>query len=147
MSYRPTKYFALLILILLTSASASAQKMPAWLTQAATLPTPAYEVKGVPAVVLMNEETVNVSSDGTVTRTVRHAVRVLESDGKAEAVARVIYQTDADKVKNLDAWLIRQRGKNIEYGKKETLDVALVSNDLYNEARSRVISARDDAEP
>jgi hypothetical protein len=147
MYHRPTRFFPVLALIIFAAATASAQKIPAWLTQAASLPTPSYEIKGVPAVVLLNEETVNVSSDGTVVRTVRRAVRVLEPEGKPEAIASVIYQTDADKVKDLNAWLIRQRGKNIEYGKKEALDIALVSNDLYNEARTRMISARSDAEP
>ena len=146
MFFRPTRSIAMFALVLLAASSAAAQKAPPWLTQAASLPTPSYKISGVPAVVLLNEESVNVSSDGTVTRTVRHAVRVLEPQGRSEAVASVVYQTDADKVKSLDAWLIPKQGKIREFGKKEAVDVALVSNDLYNEARTRLISARDEIE-
>src|SRR5688572_7131436 len=103
-------FFALLIAAS-TALTASAQsKAPQWLTQAAGAPTPTYELKNVPAVVLYNEETVNVSSDGTILRTVRQAIRVLEREGREEAVARVVYQTDTDKVKALDAWLIKRAG-------------------------------------
>ncbi len=147
MFYRLRQFFPTLLLVVMAASAASAQKIPGWLTQAASHPTPTYEIKGVPAVVLMTEETVDVSSDGTVVRTVRHAVRILEPEGRSEAVASVVYQTDADKVKDLNAWLIRRAGKAVEYGKKETIDVALAENDLYNEARSRLISAARAAEP
>jgi hypothetical protein len=71
-------------------------------------------------------------------------VKVLENSGKDEAFARVVYQTDTDKVRSMDAWLVRKTGPAKEYGKKETVDLALQSNDLYNEARFRIISAEDE---
>lgn len=132
----------------IASITAIAQpKAPQWLTATTSLQTPVYEIKNVPAVVLFNEETVNVSSDGTLLRTVRQAVRVLEREGREEAVARVVYQTDSDKVKGINAWLIKKAGTTKEYGKKEIIDVALANNDLYNEARSALVIAEDDAEP
>lgn len=133
-----------LIVALAAWGTASAQdKVPQWLAQAALIPTPTFEMKDVPAVQLLNEETVTIALDGTIVRTVRRAVRVLELSGREEAVARVIYQTDSDKVRSLDAWLVRKAGAAKEYGKKDTVDIALQSNDLYNEARVRVISAKD----
>ncbi len=79
-------------------------------------------------------------------RTVRMAVRILTKAGKDEAIAQTVYTTDTDKVKDLDAWLIRRSGSTIHYGKKETLDVAAIRDDLYNEARRRIIDASNDAE-
>ncbi len=117
---------------------------PLWLQEAAKVNVPAYDVKDVPAVVIRNEETVTVSSDGTVLRTTRYAVRILVREGREEAVARVVYQTDSEKVRDINAWLIRRSGQPKSYGKKETLDIALVDNDLYNEARVRLIDASDD---
>lgn len=107
---------------------------------------PAYEMKNVPAVELLNDESVSLAQDGTIVRTIRRAIRVLERDGRDRALARTIYQTDSDKIKSFDAWLIRRAGKTKEYGKKEAVDAALQSNDLYNEARIRLISAEDDAD-
>ncbi|QYO67284.1 DUF3857 domain-containing protein [Leptolyngbya sp. 7M] len=146
LSYPISRSIFVALSIVLFTFSVAAQKVPQWLTQAATQQTPAYDIRNVPAVVLLNEESVNISSDGTIVRTVRHAVRILEREGRREAVGRVIYQTDTDKVKGLESWLIRRNGQVKAYGKKEMVDLALVDNDLYNEARQSMIVARDDAD-
>lgn len=140
--------FSLFVAVTFFSAvsSAFADGPPAWLTQAAGVPTPAYEIKDVPAVVLRSEELVTVSSDGAVIRTTRYAVRILIREGREEAIARVVYTTDSDKVREINAWLIPRSGPVKEYGKKETIDLALARNDLYNEARIRLIDASDDAD-
>ena len=139
-----------LVLVVVFAASAAFgagdDGVPSWLQQAASIPTPAYEIKDVPAVVLRNEEIVTVGADGTVVRTVRRAVRLLLREGRGEAIARVVYQTDSDKVRDLSAWLIRRSGPVKSYGKKEAIDMVLEDNDLYNEARKRFINASDDAD-
>ncbi len=119
---------------------------PQWLQEAARLSVPKYEVRDVPAVVLRNEESVSVSTDGTVTRTLRFAVRILIREGRDEAIARLSYQTDGEKVRDMNAWLIRSSGPSKSYGKKEIADVALAENDVYNEARIKVIRADNDAD-
>lgn len=144
-----TTYFGVVVLLFTFCAVTpvlAQDKAPGWLSQAALQPTPAYEMKGVPAVQLLNEEVVDISSDGTITRTVRRAVRILEREGRDEAIARVVYQTDSDKVRSLDGWLIKRGGVVKDYGKKETIDVAMQGNDLYNEARYRVINAESDSD-
>src|SRR5690606_7757475 len=120
--------FFLLVLSLAGAVRASTvidDRAPGWLSAAANLPTPSFEIKDVPAVVLRNEETVRLTSDGTVVRTIRVAVRILTKAGRDEAFAQAVYTTDSDKVKSLDAWLIRRAGPVISYGKKETIDIAL----------------------
>src|SRR5690606_14474586 len=106
---------------------------------------PSFEIRDVPAVVLRKEESVQIASDGTVIRTIRGAIRVLTKSGREYAYAQAVYTTDSDKVKDLDAWLIRKAGTVTDYGKKEAVDMALLTNDLYNEARRRVIDASNDA--
>lgn len=139
-------YLALAAVLLSFVSVAAQDKTPTWLTQAAAMPVPSYEIKNVPAVELLNDESVTLAPDGTIVRTIRRAVRILERTGRDEAMARTIYQTDSDKVRSFDAWLVRRSGVTKEYGKKEAVDVALQSNDLYNEARVRLISAVDEAE-
>jgi len=126
-------------------AAAPDEQVPSWLSAASKLPTPSFEIRDVPAVVLRKEESISINSDGTMTRTVRMAVRILTKAGKDEAVAQTVYTTDTDKVKDMDAWLIRSSGQPVYYGKKETLDIAAIRDDLYNEARRRIINASDDA--
>lgn len=136
-----------LFIVILTftalAANVRADDPPAWLVEASRLPSPTIEMKDVPGVVLRNEETVSVNSDGVIVRTVRFAVRLIVKEGRREAVARVVYTTDSEKVRDLNAWLIQRTGKPKEFGKKETLDVALAENDLYNEARMKLIDASD----
>lgn len=141
-----TTLAAIVFNFVLTLAASAQDKAPQWLTQAAQQVTPSYEIKNVPAVQLLNEESVNIGQDGTISRTVRRAVRVLEREGREEAMARIVYQTDSDKVKSLDAWLIKKAGTVKSYGKKETIDLALRDNDLYNEARVRLIGGEEESD-
>lgn len=118
---------------------------PAWLKQAAALAVPAYGQE-VSAVVLHDEARKTVEDDGRVLTTNYWAVRILTREGRYEAAAREIYNTDSEKVKEMRAWLIRPTGEVRSYGKKEMIDAALAENDVYNEARIRLISATDDAD-
>ena len=137
---------AVAILSLAFASSTFADGPPPWLTQAASHPTPSFEFKDVPAVVLLNDERVSVASDGTLVRTIRYAVRILVREGRDEAIARLVYTTDTEKVRDINAWLMPKSGATKTYGKKETFDLALVRNDLYNEARMRVINASEEAD-
>ncbi len=141
----PVALSAVVVLLYVSQARAD-NPPPQWLQAAATQSTPTYDVKDVPAIVLLNEESVRVESNGNVTRTVRYAVRILVREGREYAIAHAVYETDAEKVRDIDAWLIRRTGTHRSYGKKEALDIALAENDLYNEARVRLISAKDIAD-
>ena len=133
-------------LLLVALPLAAADRAPAWLQEFATAEIPSYD-RSVPAVVLVKQTTRTVVADGVLRTTVRKAVRILTRKGRREAVASVRYRTDSGKVRSLQAWLIRPRGEVKKYGKKETLDMAAVADDVYNEVRVRVISASSDSEP
>jgi hypothetical protein len=123
---------------------AAGDDVPAWLQQAAGAKTPAYPLKDVPAVVLHHEQIANVEADGKVTVTTTFAVRVLRREGRGAAIASESYITDSGKIKELRGWLLRANGQVKKYGKDETLDVAQVANDIYNQVRKKVIIAADD---
>ena len=141
---RSLSLFALL-LVFAAPAWAAGDEPPAWLKQAAGASAPTYDRK-VPAVVLHHERQVTVGEDGRVTTVTNYAVRVLTREGRNEARASESYLTDSGKVRELRAWLIRPTGEVKKYGKDETMDLALVDNDIYNEVRVRAISAADDAD-
>jgi hypothetical protein len=126
--------------------AAAADDPPSWLAEMATRAIPEYE-STVDFVVLFDEESVTVDPSGVVVTRQRKAVKVLNRAGRRAAVANVLYRRDTGKVLSLDAWLIYPSGKHKAYGKKETADVALNSNDVYNESRLKAISGTADADP
>jgi hypothetical protein len=127
-----------------TTAAAAGDEIPAWLTQAAAAVAPSYE-KGVPGVVLHNEQQVVISSDGKVTTTTTYAIRILTREGRAYATAAEPYAMDTGKVREMKAWLISRQGQIKKYGKDETVDIA-TANDVYDETHVKLIFARDDAD-
>jgi hypothetical protein len=135
---------ACLLLVVVSTPALAGDDVPAWLQQAAATAAPAYE-KDVPAVVLLNDQTISVGEDGRVVTTRNYAVRILVREGREFAFAKEIYQTDTGKVRDIRAWLIRPTGPVKRYGKDETLDIALSMDDVYNEYRAKAIFARDDA--
>jgi len=139
--------FSLLIVIAQTSAPALAgDDPPVWLKQAAAAQIPSYG-KEVPAVVLLDATKVSVDDNGKITTTNNYAVKILTREGRSEAIAREIYNTDTGKVREMRAWVIRPSGEVKKYGKDQVIDAALVDNDMYNEVRKQLISATGDVEP
>jgi transglutaminase-like putative cysteine protease len=57
-----------------------------------------------------------------------------------------VYLTDGGKVREMRAWLIDSAGQVKRYGKDRAVDLAIVDNDIYNEARVRVLRLSDEAE-
>jgi hypothetical protein len=134
------------ILMFAVSASASpGDETPQWVQQAAAIKVPTYD-KDVPAVVLLNEQITTIGTDGKINEVYNYAVRILQREGRGYAVGHVGYNTDAAKVKEFHAWLIRPSGEPKRYGKDDAVDMAGDLNDIYNEYRVRTISATSDAD-
>ncbi len=141
--------FASFLVVLAVSAAAFAggdDKAPAWLEQAAKATVPTYQVKDVPAVVLLNEESVSVDASGMMTVTDRFAVKILTRGGRNFAAAAAEYLQSSDKVRDIHAWLIRPGRPVKAYGKEATIDQIGDPDDIYNEGRMKLISAREDAD-
>lgn len=138
--------FALVILSA-SSVFAVGDEPPAWLRSAAMQSAPGYD-KEVPGVVLLNEQRVTVTASGETMTTTMYAVRLLNRNGRGAAHAAEAYNTDASKIREMRAWLIKPGGNVKRYGKSEALDIAQASagGGYYSESRVRVIDAEDDAE-
>jgi hypothetical protein len=134
-----------LAVYLQTGASAKGDEAPAWLRQAASITVPAYG-KDVHAVTLHNESRKTVEEDGRITTVTYSAMRILTREGRGHAEAHELYINGSSNVKEMRAWLIRPSGEVRAYGKKEIIDRARVDNDVYNEAREKIISAEDEAD-
>jgi Domain of Unknown Function with PDB structure (DUF3857)/Transglutaminase-like superfamily len=136
----------LLWIIAFTAPVFAGDDAPPWLRQAAAATPPAYQ-KDVPGVVLLDDNRLAVDEDGKVTKTIFYAVKILTREGRGLAKASEVYETDKGKIKELRAWLIYPSGSVKKFGKDETADLAYVDNDVYNEARVRLISGSNEAEP
>jgi hypothetical protein len=142
-----TKTLSLILTLLgITAPVFAGDDVPAWLRQVATISVPTYD-KEVAAVTLHDEARVTVDESGKVVTVTTHAVRILSRAGRKEALATTTYNTDSEKVKEMRAWMLRPNGQVIKYGKDQTMDSVADDNDVYNEARRRAISGKDDAEP
>ena len=136
----------LAVFLFAVSASAAVgDDTPAWVQQAVALKVPAYE-KDVPAVVLVDESTTTIGSDGRINEVYNHAIRILRREGREWATGEVGYIPDIGKVKEFRAWLIMPGKETRRFGKDDALDIAGDLNDVYNEYRVRKISATDQAD-
>ncbi len=136
---------SLIVMLFAAGSAVAVDQAPAWLQQAASITLPSYD-KDVTTVVLVDETSVSVGADGRVTRTSNYAVRILQREGRDAAVAHIGYIPETGKVKEMTAWLIRANAEVKRYGKDQTLDLAGAPNDVYNEYRLKVISAKDEAD-
>ena len=140
-------FIAIVLLVVAVPASAAitGDETPGWVQQVAAIKVPTYE-KDVPAVVLLNEKTTSIDSDGRITETVNYAVRILQREGREYAMAHVAYLTTGSKVNELHAWMVRPSGQTKRYGKDDIIDIAGAMNDVYNEFRVRAVSGKSEAE-
>jgi hypothetical protein len=136
-----TRVVAIVALLLaMAAAPAPAAEAPAWLRQAAAATlTPAQAA--APAVVLLDQIDATVSDGGTVSRRRIYAARLRTREGRDAGSVTEVYLTDSGKIKRLKGWIIRPGGEVQELPDTHVLDAALAPNDVYNEARMRVIAA------
>lgn len=122
-----------------------AEDCPAWLKQAAAAHLPTYS-QDVSHVVLHDEQLINVNGSGHIERTITHAIKILANEGREFARAQSTYTLDTDTFDQFRAWLIKPDGKITRYGQSEIVDAAVIANDIYSNARSKIISATGEAE-
>jgi transglutaminase-like putative cysteine protease len=124
--------------------SSVAKDAPDWLIQAAASTLPEYE-ENVSYVVLQDDLSVEIDNKGRIKKTRTYAVKILQKEGKAHALAKEIYKTDTDKVRKFLAWLLPPDGDIRKYDKEDIIDAALVNNDIYNDVRVKLIPAANEA--
>lgn len=137
--------FLFLMLSVTSLNAAPVDDTPAWLQKAIAIKLPTYD-KDVPAVVLVDDLTTTLESDGRLTEVYNFAVRVLRREGREYASGHVGYNPEIGKVKDFRAWLVRTGGEIKKYGKDDIVDVTADVNDVYNEFRIQSIDADDEAD-
>ena len=132
----------LAVLIGLTAEATHAADLPPWVRDAAA--SAAVDAKA-PATVLLDEIAVTVNG-GRAVSTHRYIVRVRELGGRGAAAMQQVYVNDSGRITDTRAWIQSARGEVRQLGGKDTIDVAVAGNDVYNEVRVRGFDATREVE-
>ena len=135
----------LLLVVLLVSTgrlpAASIKDFPSWVQEVSTRKTPQYSGK-VPAAVLLDEQRVTVDASGATSIVTRRAIKILNHEGKREAVASATYYKNGRQIKDLHAWLLAPNGFQKTFEKNSVVDRGAFGDmELYNDIRFRTIEA------
>ena len=125
-----------LLLILTAATLQAADDVPSWVRDAAAQTVPSYPAK-VNSVVLLREETVTVEIDGKRVMRERGAIKILHTGASVEAYRT--YNTKNGRIRDFQGWLIPPNGKPTSYPKNRIVDVAVSRDDVYDEARAKVL--------
>jgi transglutaminase-like putative cysteine protease len=133
----------LLILLFKGGLCLAADSAPDWVMEQSSRSIPTYSKEAASAV-LLDEGRITVEPDGSMHRSLRYVVRVLNVEGRKATVAAIPYFQHFSKIKEFRAWLVSPGGVVKAYG-KESIDDVSESQDfeLYSDARVRVIRAHN----
>ncbi len=131
-------------LLLAPAVWGSANKdVPSWVEEVSTRKLPAYPGK-VHAAVLLDEQRVTLDPSGTMTVVARHAIKILNQEGKRDARVRVHYWKNRRDVKDLRAWIVAPNGFQKTFDKNAVIDFGEHDDsELYSEGRYRAIVAEN----
>jgi len=125
-----------LLLLLAAATLQAADDVPSWARDAAAQIVPNYPAK-VNSVVLLREETVTVEIDGKRVMRERGAIKIVQPGASVEAYRT--YNTKNGRIRDFQGWLIPPTGKATSYPKNRIVDVAVSRDDVYDEARAKVL--------
>jgi hypothetical protein len=117
----------------------AAEDVPDWVRQAAAQSTPAYPAK-VYAADLLHEENVSVDAEGHRVMRERKVIKVLQKSAETITAYRS-YDTKAGRIRDFRGWLLPPDGAAVAFGKDKAADIAIASENAYDEARAKVLSA------
>jgi transglutaminase-like putative cysteine protease len=119
--------------------AARAADAPDWLIAAAVAPLPKYP-EDTKAVVLLDDETVTVESDGDVVIHKRIAYKILRSDGRDRGTLELEEDKEA-KVVSFKGWGIPATGQDMAVTEKDAVERSKYDNESYSDIRQDFLAA------
>jgi hypothetical protein len=114
---------------------------PQWMHALVNVPVPAHDEK-TNAVLLYEEEDVNVISTDKIKTVVRRAYKILRPDGRDFGTVFVHFNSPAQKINGLHGWCIPAQGKDYEVKPKEGAEISLPKiegSELITDVKAKVI--------
>ena len=125
----------------LGTSAGHAASLPGWADRAAAQPTPEWAA-GAPALLLHDEQWIQVPRRGRVRILVRGAVRVLSARGASRASSVATFSRGTSEVQDFRAWVRDERGDIRTLGQKDAVEVATAGErTLYSDERALVLAA------
>jgi transglutaminase-like putative cysteine protease len=139
-----SKFFAIAFLLAAFFAgravpAARAADAPDWLRAVATAPVPKYS-DDTKAVVLLDDETVTVQSNGDVIEHYRLAYKILRSTGRNRGVLG-LEESGQMKIVSMKGWGIPATGKELAVTERDAVEHGLFDNASYSDLREQVLQA------
>jgi transglutaminase-like putative cysteine protease len=128
----------LAVAALFSAVLCAAADLPEWVRQAAAQTVPTYSPK-VSSIALLHEESVTMDLDGHRTTRERGVIKVLQRSTAALRAYRP-YDTRSGRIRDFRGWLLSPSGAVAPLGKDAIADVALSSDNTYDEGRARVMT-------
>ncbi len=121
-------------------AFASKDSVPDWVRTAIAQPQKPYSPE-TSAVVLLDETTLTVGTDGKAVEHHRHVVKILRPKGREDAIVDVPYDKDS-KILSLHVWSVGPDGHEYAMKDNEIEDVGYPGSDgLYSDDRQKIARA------
>ena len=125
--------------LLASCGSLRASIVPDWVHQAASQTLPGY-APDTNAVVLLDEESDNVTAPGEYTEHHRRVVKILRPDGRHEGYFHVELG-QKEKLLSLHAWTVDKTGREYELKEKDFADRSFPTFILYDDIHYRTANA------
>ena len=120
------------------AGTAIADDLPPWVREAMSAPTPA-DAAGLKAVLLARTGSIEWLGGDNWLEQERRVIRILAPDPGDAANAYANYLRNGRKVRSLRAWVVLPSGTVRELSDKDVADFAMAKNDVYHEARCRML--------
>ncbi len=133
------------VVFLFTLVSVAArERAPEWVVAAIGQPV-TVSTESADAVVLLNENRLEVRTGGVVVTRSRTVTRILRPEGRSHAAASLAYVTDGMKIVSFQAWIVRAQGEVVAAQKKQIIDTVVhtTARELYGEARQQSLRMGD----
>jgi hypothetical protein len=121
---RPANLAFFVAIAILGSALPVRAEAPGWMHALVSVPIPAHDEK-TNAVLLYEEENINVISTDKIKTTVRRAYKILRPDGRDYGTVVVHFSSPAEKINGLHGWCIPASGKDYEVKAKDGAEISL----------------------
>ena len=128
----------LFVVLLVFARDVLAWGPPDWVRVAAKMPLPEYP-QGTAGVVLVDETVASVRRDGAIETRRRQAFRILSTEGRHLAIARVVFSSLVE-LESFHAWSIAANGDEWEVKEREAVERGGVDETtLYADDRMKTI--------
>lgn len=125
------------LLVNLCVAATAFASPPDWFQRAAKELLPTYP-DTIPAVMLRNEQIVNIKTNGEITTVNRCVYKILRAEGRKYGDVTIYFDSET-RITSLKAWSIPPTGNSYDLGEKDFAETIPFTDNLYEDTKQKVL--------